>query len=81
MKVNRPWLWVLLIFIGSLPVGGALQYYFSGEPARNSSSRNWLAVGQAVLGLLIIAFALYRQTVALRQIPYEEEKTRLDLDS
>lgn len=78
--MNRSWYWVFLIFAGSLPLGGALQYYFAGEPFRNTSGRNWLVVGQAVLGIAIMAFGLYKQVKAARRIPEPEEPEGLRLN-
>lgn len=63
-----------------MPVGSALQYYFAGEPYRNSSQRNWAVVGQAVLGILIMALGLYKQVKAGKLPPPESEaETKLDL--
>ena len=77
--MSRSWYWVLLIFIASFPLGNALQYYFAGEPSRNTPTRNWLVVGQAALGLLIIAFGLYKQIAANRLPAPEEPDAELNL--
>ena len=78
--MKRSWLWILVVLAGSLPVGSALQYYVNGEPARNTSPRNWLVVGQAVLGFLVIGFGLYKQFKAARQAPEPEEPEGLKLN-
>lgn len=79
--MRKAWYWILVVLAGSLPVGSALQYYFGGEVERNTSTRNWLVVGQVVLGLLIIAFGLYMQFRAGRQDPPAEDgETKLNLD-
>lgn len=64
--MKKSWYWVLLVLAGSLPIGSALQYYFKGEPDRNTPTRNWLVVGQVVLGLIVIAIGLYGQIRANR---------------
>lgn len=69
---KKGWYWIILIFLGSLPLGGALQYYFAGEPYRNTPTRNWLVVGQAVLGIAIMAFGLYKQVKTNREPDVEE---------
>jgi hypothetical protein len=77
--MRKTWYWILLIFAGSLPFASALQYYISGEPYRNTPTRNWLVVGQAVLGLAIMAFGLYKQFQAARQIPEPEQHDGIKL--
>ena len=72
---------MLLIFAGSMPVGHALQYYITGEAARNPSDHNWLIVGEAALGILIIAFGLYKQVRANRAVtPDSDDDISLKLD-
>ena len=75
----RSWYWIVLIFAGSLPLGNALQYCFGGEPYRNTPARNWLVVGQAVLGLVLIGFGLYEQIRSSRCPVIEETGASLDL--
>ena len=70
--MKRTWYWILVVFAGSLPVASALQYYISGEPARNTPTRNWLVVAQVLLGLAIMAFGLYKQFQTARQTPEPE---------
>lgn len=79
--MKKSWIWILVVFAGSLPFAAALQYYVSGEPGRNSSTRNWLAVGQALFGLAVMAFGLYKQVRSGRIAPAaDEDETRLHLD-
>lgn len=79
--MKKSWIWVLVIFAGSLPVGRALQYYFAGEAYRSTSTRNWLVIAQAAAGLVIMALGLYKQIRANRQLPTEDEsKLKLDLN-
>ncbi|MBV9215357.1 MAG: hypothetical protein JO053_04200 [Acidobacteria bacterium] len=66
--MKKSWLWVLVILTGSLAVGSGLQYYFSGEPYRNTPARNWLVVGQVIVGLVIIGFGLMKQIQANRKL-------------
>jgi hypothetical protein len=78
--MKKTWYWILVVLVGSLPIGSALQYYFAGEPYRNTPTRNWLVVGQVVLGLLIMAFGLYKQMQASREVPpTDEAETKLNL--
>jgi len=77
--MKKPWYWILVVFAGSLPLAAALQYYISGEPYRNTPTRNWLVVGQAVFGLLIMAFGLYKQFQTARQVPEPEQHDRIKL--
>jgi hypothetical protein len=77
--MRKTWYWILLIFAGSLPFASALQYYISGETYRNTPTRNWLVVGQAVLGLAIMAFGLYKQFQTARQTPEPEEHDGIKL--
>ena len=70
----KSWIWILVVFAGSLPIAAALQYYLSGEPAHNTSTRNWLVVGQVLLGIAFIGFGLYKQIQASRQAPEPERK-------
>ena len=72
--MKTPWYWILVIFAGSLPVGSALQYYFAGEPYRNTPTRNWLVVVQVLLGVAIMAFGLFMQFRASRQIPDDDHE-------
>lgn len=74
-KIGNGWQGVLLILVGSLPIGDALQYYFAGEPYRNSSTRNWLVVGQALLGMGIIGLGIMLQVKASRRAPEQEHDT------
>ncbi len=77
----KSWYWILVVLAGSLPIGSALQYYFAGEAERNTPTRNWLVVGQAVLGLLIMGFGLYMQNKASRRIPPDDhEKLKITED-
>jgi hypothetical protein len=79
--MKKSWYWVLLIFVGSLPVGHALQYYITDETGRNTPDHNLLIVGEAALGLLIIAFGLYMQVRTNRAIGFEaDEDVVLKLD-
>ena len=77
--MTRSWYWILLIFAGSLPLGNALQYYIAGEPYRNTPTRNWLVMGQALVGLVIIGFGLYKQITSNRQSLENEDDVPLDL--
>lgn len=78
--MKRSWIGILLVLLGSLPIGQALQYYFAGEPYRNTPTRNWLVVGQVILGLAIIAYGLYTQVKASRQpVEEDESETKLNL--
>lgn len=79
--MHRSWYWVLLILAGSLPLGSALQYYFAGEPYHNTPTRNWLVVGQALLGITVIAFGLIRQIKSARTPTVEQDEKVLDLNS
>jgi hypothetical protein len=65
--MKRTWIWILVVFAGSLPLASALQYYISGEPYRNTPTRNWLVVAQALFGIAVMAFGLYKQIQASRQ--------------
>ena len=76
---RKGWFWIILIFLGSLPLGGALQYYFGGEPYRNTPTRNWLTVGQAILGIAIMAFGLYKQITTNREAVVEEKDPGLKI--
>jgi hypothetical protein len=79
--MKRSWIWILVIFAGSLPIGSALQYYFAGEQYRNSPQRNWAVVGQAVFGLIVMILGLYKQVKAGKQTPPENEgETKLNLN-
>lgn len=79
--MKKSWYWVLLIFAGSMPFGNALQYYIAGEAYRNTLTRNWLVVGQACLGILIMGFGLYRQVRTNRAISTEaDEDTPIKLN-
>jgi len=75
----RSWYWIVLIFAGSLPLGNALQYYVAGEPYRNTPTRNWLVVGQAVLGLVLIGYGLYKQIISSRYPVREDGPASRDL--
>jgi|GEM_PF-5636449 len=77
--MGRSWYWVLLIFCGSLTLAGAMQSYLAGETAVNTSANNWLTAGQGALGLLMIAFGLYRQIAANRHPVPQEPDARLNL--
>ena len=70
----KSWIWILVVFAGSLPFAAALQYYISGEPYHNTPTRNWLVVGQAVFGVLVMAFGLYKQFQASRMAPPDEHE-------
>jgi len=72
--MKKSWYWVLLIFAGSMLVGHALQTYFTGDVGRDPKDRNWLMIGEAALGLLIIAFGLYKQVRANRAVIMDSEK-------
>ncbi|MFT3745621.1 MAG: hypothetical protein QM785_15205 [Pyrinomonadaceae bacterium] len=74
-KIGKGWQGVLLILVGSLPIGHALQYYFAGEAYRNSPTRNWLVVGQVVLGAFIIGLGILLQIRASRRAPEQEHDT------
>lgn len=78
--MRSSWLWILVVLAGSLPVGSALQYYVNDEPARNSSQRNWLVVGQAIFGFLVIVFGLYKQFRAARQAPEPDKPEGIKLN-
>ena len=78
--MKRSWVWILVILAGALTAGGALQYYFAGEPYRNSSARNWAVVGQALFGFLVICFGLYKQFKAARQAPEPDESEGIKLN-
>ena len=78
--MRRSLYWVLVIFAGSLPLGYALQYYFAGEPDLNSSTRNWLIVGQAFFGLVIMGFGLYKQIQTERRPMAKTEEPGLSLN-
>ena len=54
------WKWWLVLFAGTLPIGNGLQYFVTGEAARNTGLRNGLVVGQIVFGLMIIGYALVK---------------------
>ena len=77
--MTRSWYWILLIFAGSLPLGNALQYYFTGEPYQNTPTRNWLVIGQAILSLVIIGFGLFKQITSNRHSLDDEDDASLDL--
>ncbi len=74
--MHRSWYWVLVILTGSFVLGSALQYYFTGEADRNTSTRNWLVVGQAILGVVVIGFGLIKQIQANRK-PVEKSDAEL----
>jgi hypothetical protein len=79
--MKKSWIWILVVFAGSLPFASALQYYISGEAYRNTPSRNWLVVGQAVFGLAVMAFGLYKQIEASRQpVMDEAAETKIKLN-
>ncbi len=74
-KIGKGWQGVLLILVGSLPIGDALQYYFAGEPYRNTQIRNWLVVGQALFGAVIIGLGIVLQVRASRRVPEREHES------
>lgn len=78
----KSWIWIFVILAGSLPLGSALEYYSSGEPYRNTSTRNWLVVGQVVFGVLVMAFGLHKQFETARPVldPGEPEEIKLNGD-
>ena len=79
--MKKSWIWILVIFAGSMPVGSALQYYFAGEADQNSSGRNWAVIGQANFGILVMALGLYKQIRAGKQLPVTDEpETGLNLN-
>ena len=58
--MSGSWKWWLVLFAGTLPVGSGLQYLLTVEAERNTGLRIALAVGQIVLGLVIIGYALLK---------------------
>jgi hypothetical protein len=79
--MKKSWIWILVIFVGSMPVGSALQYYFAGEPYRNSTQRNWAVVGQAAFGILVMALGLFKQIQAGKTpSPKNDDESNLDLN-
>ena len=79
--MKRSWVWILVVFAGSLPIASAVQYYVSGEPGRNTPTRNWLVVGQVVFGLAVIALGLYKQFQASRQpVDTDDEEIKIKLN-
>jgi hypothetical protein len=75
----RSWIWIFVVFLGSLPFAAALQYYLTGEPSRNTPTRNWLTVAQAVFGIAVMALGLYRQIKAAREVPEPERHDGIKL--
>lgn len=75
--MKKSWYCVLLIFVGSLPVGYALQYYFAADAVQNAGEWNWLVIGAAAIGVLIIAVGLFKQVQANRAIAPENDKDGL----
>jgi hypothetical protein len=73
--MKRPWYWWLVVFAGTLPIGSGLQYYLGGDAYRNSAGRNSLVVGQIILGVLVVAFGLYK---AIRRSYSKETKQEIE---
>ena len=71
--MKRSWIWIFVVFAGSLPFASALQYYFTGEPSRNTPTRNWLVLAQAIFGIAVMAYGLYRQIRSATALPEPEE--------
>lgn len=77
--MNSSWLGILLVVLGSFAVGSALQYYFSDAASQNTGTTNWLIAAEAAVGLLLIAFGLYKQFTSSRHTMADDHEVAIDL--